>query len=109
MKLSIEKFNISVNAAIKGSIELAGNEDFRKESYQDLDGSASFELNLEGVTGEIEPEEMKQAFDVIRESLQNDLLRDTKKLEYREKTERMKMEADEMARRHQSNCSCNKE
>lgn len=106
MKISIEKFNVTVNASLKGTIELAGNEDFRKESYQDIDGTASFELNLEGVSGEIEPDEMKQAFDVIRESLKNDLLRDTKKMDYRELQAKLDMEERRM---RQKECSCNKE
>lgn len=106
MKLNIEKMSVAVNASLKGSIELAGNEDFRKESYQDIDGTASFEFNLEGVTGEIEPDEMKQAFDVIRESLKNDLLRDTKKMEYREL--QAKIDSEER-RMRQKECSCNKE
>lgn len=108
MKLSIEKFNVTVNCALKGSIELAGNEDFRKESYQDIDGTAAFELNLEGVTGDIEPDEMKQAFDVIRESLKNDLLRDTKKMEYRELQAKIDME-ERRERMRKEECSCNKE
>ena len=108
MKLSIEKFNVSVNCSVKGTIELAGNEDFRKESYQDLDGTASFELNLEGVTGEIEPEEMKEAFEVLRESLKNDLLRDTKKMEYRELQAKIDSE-ERRERMRKEECSCNKE
>lgn len=108
MKVNIEKMSVSVNASLKGSIELAGNEDFRKESYQDIDGTASFEFNLEGVSGDIEPEEMKQAFDVIRESLKNDLLRDTKKMEYRELQSKLDME-ERRERMRQDKCSCNKE
>ena len=105
MKFNIETMCVTVNASVKGSIELSGNEDFRKESYQDLDASASFGFNLQGVSGEIEPEEMKEAFEVLRESLKNELLRDTKKMEYRE----LQAEIDAEERRERmrkEECSC---
>lgn len=108
MKFNIEKMSVSVNASLKGSIELAGNEDFRKESYQDIDGTASFGFNLEGVSGEIEPEEMKEAFEVLRESLKNNLLRDTKKMEYRELQAKIDSE-ERRERMRKEECSCNKE
>ena len=71
MKLNIESFKVTVNAAVKGDIELSATEGLRKETYNKLDASASVNVELNGLDGQIETEEIKRLFEVINTELKN--------------------------------------